>query len=511
MLTGAAVIVQLIAIVRELFLAANVGISPDLDALLIGLVLPTTLGNILTTGPTTALVPAYLDAHATGGLDDARRLAGTILVWLGVTGLVLTVLLELVAPAAVAVTGPGLSAAGRASATDYLRLLAPTVFVSSLDGTLWGVCQAEQRFATIAVATIAGGAATLLTMLALWGALGLAAFALGSIVGPIVTLVILIADTFRGSITPRPHLVSRGFGLGAFVRHAAPLTLSSAILQLNSIFDRAVASLLGPGAVSALRYGDTLVRVPTGAISPAWGAAIYPALVRSAQRTDGTSLASSAERSIRYVIAVFMPVSALTLAVAPLAVATAYGRGAFTPDALRETALVVVGFAPLIVTLMLSQTLTGALNARRRGTILLAAGAMNVVLNCVLDIVLGFPIGVAGIALSSSVTAVIVATFKSGRLAKLEPAFRERPLARYVGLSAVASVPAALVFGALCWTGLFPAGFVPGLATLTVFGAGGVVTYALLASRLGIGEPLALLRQAGSRITRRGSTSGSAA
>ncbi len=510
LLTGAAVVVQLIAIVRELFLAANIGISPDLDALLIGLVLPTTLGNILTTGPTTALVPAYLDAHAAGGSGDARRLAGTILVWLGLMGLALTLLLELIAPAAVAVTGPGLSAAGRASATDYLRLLAPTVFVSSLDGTLWGVCQAEQRFATIAIATIAGGAATLVTMLALWGWLGLGAFALGNIVGPVVTLAILFVDTFRGSITPRPHLVSRGLGLGAFTRHAAPLTLSSAILQLNAIFDRAVASLLGPGAVSALRYGDTLVRVPTGAISPAWGAAIYPALVRSTQRTDGTSLASSAERSLRYVVAVFMPVSLLTLAVAPLAVSTAYGRGAFTPDALRETALVVAGFAPLVVTLMLSQTLTGALNARRRGTILLTAGAMNVVLNCVLDIVLGFPLGVAGVALSSAVTALIVVTFKSRRLAQLEHAYRERPLARYIGKSAVASLPGALVCGVLCWAGFFPAGLVPGLATLAAFGAVGVGIYALLANWLGIGEPLALLRLAWSRVTRRGSTSGSA-
>ena len=95
-LTGATAGVQVLAVVRELYLAAKVGVSPDLDALLIGLVLPTTLASILTSGPSTAMVPAYLDARATGGLADARRLSGTVLVWLGIVGLALTLLLEVV-------------------------------------------------------------------------------------------------------------------------------------------------------------------------------------------------------------------------------------------------------------------------------------------------------------------------------------------------------------------------------------------------------------------------------
>jgi putative peptidoglycan lipid II flippase len=502
-LTGATAGVQVLAIVRELFLAAKVGVSPDFDALLIGMVLPTTLANILTSGPSTAMVPAYLDARAAGGPGDARRLSGTVLVWLGLVGLALTLLLEFTAAGAVAITGPGLSAAGRESATEYLRVLAPTAFVASLTGTLYAVCQAEQRFATIGLAILSGGAATLLMTVLLWDALGLGAFALGTLVGPIVGLGILVQDTLRHSISPRLHIVSRGLGLGAFARHAAPLTLSSAILQLNTIFDRAIASLIAPGAVSALRYGDTLVRVPTGAISPAWGAAIYPALVRSTHQSDQSSLASAAERSLRYVLAVFTPISALTLAVAPVAVAVAYGRGAFTSTALTETSLVVAGFAPLVVALMLSQTLTGALNARRSGTILLMAGIINVILNCTLDVALGIPFGVAGIALSSSITAVIVATFKARQLARRESSFELRPLAGKLVIACAAALPGAIVCGALAWTGHYPPGLIGGLATLAVFGIGGLASYVILATRFGLAEPRMIVNIGLDRLARR--------
>lgn len=500
-LAGATAAVQVLGIVQWLFLAARVGISADFDALLIGLVLPATLGSVLTAGVSTALVPAYLEARATRSIGDARRLAGTVLTWMTMAGILVFVLLEVLAPIAVVVTGPGLSEAGRDQAAAYLRFLAPSTIIAAISGILYAVCQAEEQFPTIAWSIFAGAAVALAMMLVLWDALNLWAYAVGTLVGPIVSMVLLLVAAIRRGVAPRPHLISRGLGLGAFARHAFPLTVSSAILQVNAIFDRAVASMLAPGAVSALRYGDTLVRVPTGAISPAWGAAIYPALVRSTHEDGRSRLASATEQALRYVTAVFVPISALTLAVAPLAVAVAYGRGEFTSADLQLTALVVAGFAPLVFTLMLSQTLTGALNARRSGGVLLTAGVINVILNCTLDIVLGLPLGVAGVALSSSVTAVVVAIFKARRLARQEESFHLRPLARHITIAIAASLPCALAFGALSWTGHYPDGAIAGLVTLAAYGVVGMLVYAVIASRLGLKEPMILARLALRRLS----------
>jgi len=511
LLTGAAAAVQVLGIARELFLAAQVGISTEFDALLVALVLPATLSNVLTAGLSTALVPAYIEARSSHGALGARRLAGTVLAWVALGGLIVSVLLVVFAPGTVMITGPGLSPADREQAVAYLRLVAPTTMVAGVSGILYAVCQAEEEFSSIAWSVLAGPASTLAVMLALWDRMGLEAFALGTLVGPFVSLLILIVATVRRKVAPRPHLLSPGLGLGAFARHAFPLTISSAILQLNAIFDRAVASLVAPGAVSALRYGDTLVRAPTGAVSPAWGAAIYPALVRSTRRSGDSGLAAAAGQALRYVLVVFVPVSTLTLAVAPVAASVAYGRGAFTAADLHLTALVVAGFAPLVCTLMISQTLTGALNARRSGKVLLAAGALNVTLNCSLDVVLGFSLGVAGIALSSSVTAVIVSIFKARQLAKREQAFRLRPLAPYLAITSVASLPGALGVGILSWAGYFPSDFLPGVATLAAFGAIGVFIYLILATRLGLTEPRVLVGQVLDRISRQPPTSGPAA
>ena len=68
-LTGGMLIVQLIGFARQMFLAAEVGITSGLDALLIAMASPAAMVAILTVGITTAIVPAYAEAkdvHGTG-------------------------------------------------------------------------------------------------------------------------------------------------------------------------------------------------------------------------------------------------------------------------------------------------------------------------------------------------------------------------------------------------------------------------------------------------------------
>ena len=77
---------------------------------------------------------------------------------------------------------------------------------------------------------------------------------------------------FAAASFPLPALLPRGVGLRGMLSHSVPLSLSAGILQLNTVTDRAIASIIGPGAVSALRYGEALMRTPIAAIAPAWGA-----------------------------------------------------------------------------------------------------------------------------------------------------------------------------------------------------------------------------------------------
>lgn len=489
---------QVVGLVRELWLASQVGLTGGLDAVLIALALPTLAAGVVTGGAAGALIPVYLEARTTGGREDARRLAGTVIAWIGIAGLVLTIATALFAPILITISGPGLLPVDHDSATGYLRVLTPILFVTVISAMMRGLCQAEEAFGSIAIAIFAGPATTLATMLLLWQSLNLGALVIGSVAGSFATLAVLMVAAARANALPIP-LLRTDPRLRAWASHAAPLTLSGGILEIRGIADRAVASLLGPGSVSALRYATVLLS-PLAQIGPAWASVIYPRLVQATLGAPGGTLSSWADQMLRYAVAIFVPIAALTAAVAPLAVYVAYGRGEFTTSDMSLTAAALAAYAPGLVTLVMLPVLAGSLNARRRGRVMLIGGAMNVVLNVVLDVALAYWLGVAGVALAASIAGLLVVAYFIRTMGTSEDSFAPRPLARTTSLAILAIAPFAFAIGALAWGGFGQEGTVTAAAILAGLGVVGVLGYFAVATWLGLVEARQLARAASDRL-----------
>ena len=269
-----------------------------------------------------------------------------------------------------------------------------------------------------------------------------------------------------------------------------------------------MATLLAPGAVSALRYAEGVIRIPLNAIGPAWSAAIYPALVRASLLDDVRSFGRAAAGAMRYVTVIFVPLSVATMALAPLVVEVAYVRGAFNEDAWSLTTAGLAGFAPLVFLTMANSVLTGAHNARRRGMFLLSMGILNAVLNAVFDVGLGWAIGVAGVALSTSLTMGMVQFIKAWRLGQLDEAFPLADLlvvsAKSLGASLVVAAPITLI----AWNLPFGMGLPSALAWLVGLTAAGVIAYVILCRLIALNEPWTVamtLLQSPRRVRHRGS------
>jgi putative peptidoglycan lipid II flippase len=510
-LTGAAFVVQAIGFVRQLFLAAEIGISAELDALLIALAAPLAASAVLVAGVGVALVPAYTHTRAERSLADARRLAGTVVSWTLLASLGISAVLWVFAEQVIALTGPGLAEEGSAAdAVLYLRMLTPLTALSSMTAILSAVCQAESLFPSMAAATVTGPAITLGITVYAWEALGLDGLVIGTLVGTTASLLLMLGATIWRGVAPLPRVVSRGVGIGALARHAVPLSLSSAILHVNQIVGRALASWFTVGGVSALSFGESLVKVPFGAIQPAWNTALYPALVRAERDPGERGLAVTTERVLRYALAFFVPLAALTVAVAPVATAVAYDRGSFDSDDLALTAQVVAVSAPLIVLWTVAPTLVAALNARRAGTALLVASGVNVVVNVAFNLIFGLLFGVVGIAIATSTVAFIMVVYLARRLAREEPTFSLGSLTGTFLRALLAILPASLLFGAPIWAGLVDGDLWLRLGVLVVVGVAGLGSYALIAPRIGLSETTAIItfgidstRRIVRRVTRR--------
>jgi putative peptidoglycan lipid II flippase len=503
LLTVAASLGQVFGVGRELFVASRVGTSPQLDALLIALVAPTMIAGLLSSGAAAALVPAHAAVAERHGTAAAQRMVGVILTWTTIAGLAAVLLLTAAAPVVVAIAGPGLSADGRTTAQGFVPLVAPILVLAAVGGLVTAVFQVLGRFRPIAIAWLLGPIASMVATIVLWPALGLTAYAVGLVLNPATTLGVLIVLAARSGDLPRPALRTGQGDMGGFVGHALPLTVSASVLQFNLLADRSIASLIASGAVSALRYGDSIVRLPLNTLGPAWARVVYPSLVSAARAGDHETVGVAAHRAIRYLLAIFVPISVGIAALAPLGVRIVFGRGAFDAQAVTATAAALAGFAGLVGLTMLQGVLVGAHNAQRRAIFLMLMGFLNAILNLVFDVLFGFALGVGGIALSTTFTMAIVLLLMGARLDRADPLFRGRELLS-VGLrtliaSLVPAVPAALI----AWSNLAGSGLGLDIATTLALGALGAVEYVIVARWLRLDEPWIVARGVAALVRRR--------
>ncbi len=490
---------QLITVVRELFVADQVGASLGLDAVLVAIAPPIVVAGILSSGVRAALVPAYVETETRLGTPAARNFLGALLTWVVLVGIVASLVLMLLSAGAVTIAGPGLDPVSRAEATNYARIAAPLLLVITVIHVLSGVCQIHNRFMPIAVSSLLGPLVSLGATILLWSSLELGSLPVALLAGESCAALALLGVAARAGMLPRPRLKFASGDVGGFLRHAGPLAVGSAILQMNLLSDRAVASLIGSGSVSALRYGQQLVIQPLGALTVAWSVVMYPAIVRRALGS-ADDLGASLQRALRAAIALATPAAVWMAVASPLVVEFVYRRGAFDSGDVAITTSVVSSFAPMIALGVIQPVLTGAHNARRRAALLGAVAFGNAGLNLVLNVAFGLVLGVGGIALSTSLTVFIMLTFLATRIS--EPGFDLRAIAnnalRALLAAGIAATPTLAI---VVWT---PPGLGFGLAPILALCALSMAAvYPVLARRFGVTEPMLVVTALWTRVTHR--------
>jgi peptidoglycan biosynthesis protein MviN/MurJ (putative lipid II flippase) len=194
------------------------------------------------------------------------------------------------------------------------------------------------------------------------------------------------------------------------------------------------------------------------------------------------------------VLAVTTPIAVGLAALGPLIVAVAYGRGNFHETAADDTARTLAAFAPLVVLAMVNAVAVSAHNAAGRTRLVGFVSLLNAAANLVLDLLLGFAFGVAGIAIATSLATLATALVLCERLAHSEPGFNWPEIRRaWVLATAAAGVP-GIVTGFVAWGYRLVPATSEHVLVLLALGAGFAAFYFAISRTIGFTEPFEIAR-----------------
>ena len=415
--------VKLSGALKTVIIARSFGAGDSVDAYLIAFLIPSVAGDVLAGAIAPALLPALVEVQERQGSRAARELASRVL---GAT----TILLALVALLAAALSWPALHLLASGFPAGKLKITAALLFfmlpilpLSAVTATFRTMLNAEERFALPALAPVVTPIAIIAAIFLLHGA---RALAIGTVAGALFEVVLLATALWRLGmlVTPKWRGVSGELpsaDLRRVFSQYAPVASSYLILGGSSLIDQTLAATLGSGSVSALNYGTRLVTVILSIGSSSLGTAVLPRFSKLTAAGRWQEV-RGAFRSLAIVsLCITVPLTLLLVLFSEPLVRLFFERGAFTAGASHFVGR-VQAFSlfqiPFSVLLVLVVRIVSSLKANR---LLFHLAVFSLIANVVFDLGLMRWLGVAGIALSTTLVHATGLAFLAWALFRSKP------------------------------------------------------------------------------------------
>ena len=416
-MTGAATLAsRVLGLVRDQVLAALFGAGNAMDAFNVAFKIPNLVRDLFAEGAmSAAFVPTFTRMLAGQGKERAWRLGcNVITALLLITGALVLLGIVFAAPLVRVLAGGFAEVPGKLELTIFLtRLMLPFLTLVAVAAALMGMLNSLHRFfvpalspAMFNVATIAC-AILLVPMMPRVALPGIAAIAIGTILGGAAQLAMQWPVLRREGFRYRPALDLGDDGLRRVLLLMGPGTIGLAATQVNVFVNTVLATGEGTGAVSWLNFAFRLMYLPIGLFGVSIATATLPAVSRHAAQADRPAVRRTVADGLSLMLMLNVPATVGLAVLAVPIVQAIFERRAFThADTLATAAALqfyAVGLVGYSVVRIASPVFYALDESRTPVKISIASVLVNAALNVALVRVMGY----RGLALGTSIAAMV--------------------------------------------------------------------------------------------------------
>lgn len=402
------VLAKIFGFARDVTLSYFYGASSISDAYLIAMTIPVTIFTFVGTGIATSYIPMYVNIEKENSKREADQFTTNVV---NITLLICTVLVIMILLFAVPVVklfASGFEGKTLELAVSLTRISIFGIYFSGLVYVFSGYLQIKNNFAVPALIGIPMNLIVLLSVI-MSAKYSIAILGLGKVLAVASQLLYLIPFIRRMGYSYKFQLNINDANVKKMVLLAIPVIIGVSVNQINVLVDRTIASQLAVGGISALNYADRLNQFVQGIFVASVATVIYPRISRMAVEGNISELKALVSEAISVINLILIPVAVGSMIFCEPIVKLLFSRGAFdanaevmTSQALFWFSIGMVGFGVreilARVFYSLHDTKTPMINAA-------VAMAMNIILNIILSRILG----IAGLALATSISAVFCA------------------------------------------------------------------------------------------------------
>ena len=400
---GCSVIAKVFSYIWEAVLAAYLGATEQADAFYMTTSIYTILYPVLDLGIWKVFLPIYKE-NMIRDKEHADSFANLSLTFFGMISVGLVLFLIVFARPLTILVAPGFAGNKQIATIHYLRIAAPTYLLMASSSVIGAMLQCHDRFLGSQIRELGTHVSKIVYVLIFYRQFGIFAAVTAMIVGSFFRFLIQLPFIdwnwkFRWNFHFRaPQMIPMLKGLPS-------VALTAAVQNLHGLVDKILASGAPDGAVSCLNYGNKLISAFSGMFSIAIGTATYPTMIQYIVEKQYEKLSELILNIFEKLIFVILPVTVFCIFFSSDIVHVAFQRGLFDSAATDLTASVFLGYSLGMLFTGLTTILANVYYGFGNTQLNLLFSIIEIVLNIIFNLMLFKPLGVAGLAVATSIAA----------------------------------------------------------------------------------------------------------
>ena len=399
---------KLLGFGREMVQSYVFGASAITDAYLVSGTIPSQIFGFISAGIATGFIPMYSRILKDQGRSGANRYVNNLVNVLLLLATATVVIVILLTEPLVKLFAGGFRGETLELAVNFTRIAVFGVYCSAVSSIFVGYLRLHRKYV---LPTLAGLASNLILIPAFYlsAKINIYILAGGSLLASALPLVLLI-PAIRGAGF-KYQLISdfKDKEIKTMIRLALPVALSRSVSRINVLVDRTLASAIAVGGISALNYADRIGGFIQGLFVDSITAVLYPNISKMAAEGDIKGLKKTISEAIGIINLITIPATAAAMIFSREIVALLFGRGAFSPEAQKMTAASLFYYSLGTIPKGLRSAASRSFYARQDMKTPALNATVGVVINIALNIILSKFMGLGGLALATSISALITA------------------------------------------------------------------------------------------------------
>ncbi|TKD70736.1 murein biosynthesis integral membrane protein MurJ [Pseudalkalibacillus hwajinpoensis] len=400
-------LIKIIALFREVALSYFFGLSNVTDAYFISLVIPTIIFSFIGVGIKTAFLPIYSRISKYENKKAGLVYTNTLINIFVIITFLINIIIWLNIEAIVKVFAVGFEGETLNLAVKLTRITVVTMLFLPIIYVLEGFLNSKKSFLLPIISTLPLNIWMIFSYYFAYN-YGLTYLGFGQVLGVFTQLILIIFLSYKYGYRYNFDLDYKSENLNRSMKLIIPVMFSSAVNQINKLIDKTIASTMSDGGISALNYASRINKLVDDLFIVSLATIFFANISKLAAANNIAKLKTNLNEAIKLTLLLLIPASVGMMLFSKEIVQLIYGRGAFDSSAVAITGSALFFYTIGLAFLGLRHIIIKVFYALEDSKTPVINTIIALLINIILNLILSKYMGVAGLALATSIVDGII-------------------------------------------------------------------------------------------------------